>query len=77
LPHTLRLLAERSPSVFERVQSRLATDLPRRLAELLARAGAPASLAALGLSRDALSSFLDERPDLPRAPLEAAFGGEI
>jgi maleylacetate reductase len=77
LPHTLRLFAERSPALYERVESRLANDLPRRLTELLARAGAPGSLAALGLPRDALSAFLDERPDLPRAPLEAALDGEV
>ncbi len=77
LPHTLRLFAERDPALYGRVQSRLAPDLPRQVTELLARAGAPGSLAALGLSREALSSFLDERPDLPRAPLEAAFDGKL
>lgn len=77
LPHTLRLFAGQSPALYARVQAAVAAELPRRLAELLERAGAPGSLAALGLTRRALSSFLDERPDLPRAPLEAAFEGKL
>lgn len=75
LPHTLRLFSERAPELYARVQARVGAGLPERLRELLERSGAPASLAALGVSREQLASFMEERPELPRAVLEAAHVG--
>ena len=75
LPHTLALLGAEAPDLFALVQRRVGSELPRGIGELLVRAGAPTSLAALGVSEQALRDFSAERPDLPAALLDAAFVG--
>lgn len=77
LPHTLALLGVQSPELLAVVERRVSPELPRRVGELLARAGAPMSLADLGVSQQALRDFSAERPDLPAKLLDAAFVGAM
>jgi len=46
------------------------------LLRFLERAGAPTSLAALGVTRAGLNALLAERPHLPRELLEPAWSGD-
>lgn len=76
LPASVVALGESAPTTLERLQQRLGEpSLAQSLLRLASAAGAPTSLAALGVSRAALERLLAERPHLPRAVLEQAFAG--
>jgi maleylacetate reductase len=76
LPYSVAGLARSAPSAFDALQRRLgATQLPLQLQQFLRAAGAPVSLAELGVSRAGLEQLLAERPHLPRDWLERAFAG--
>jgi maleylacetate reductase len=76
LPQFLAHLRATSPdalTALERAVER--PDLEAQLHDLLVRAGAPVSLAALGVTREALHDALAKRPDLPAAiALDALHG---
>jgi maleylacetate reductase len=76
LPHSVARLAHTAPEALRALALRLADpSLPRTLQRFLAASGGATSLAALGVSRAGLDALLAERPELPRALLEAAFAG--
>lgn len=76
LPYSVAALAHSAPGTFDALQRRLGdTQLPLHLQQFLKEAGAPASLAALGVTRAGLDQLLAERPHLPREWLERAFAG--
>ncbi|HWO13416.1 MAG TPA: iron-containing alcohol dehydrogenase [Polyangiaceae bacterium] len=78
LPFTVAELGRLSPEVLDALERRLGGPaLAHRLLQLSQAAGAPISLAALGVPRDGLERLLAERPQLPRRLLERAFAGRL
>ncbi|HTV17169.1 MAG TPA: iron-containing alcohol dehydrogenase [Polyangiaceae bacterium] len=77
LPHSVAGLAGLAPAALEALQSRVGdARLPHTLQAFLRSAGAPVSLAELGVTRAGLDQLLAERPHLPREWLERAFAGD-
>jgi maleylacetate reductase len=76
LPYSVAGLAHLAPAALAALEQRLGdAQLPLHLQQFLKAAGAPASLADLGVTRAALDQLLTERPHLPRDWLERAFAG--
>lgn len=82
LPYSVAALAQAAskvpgaPTVLDALQRRVGdARLPRALQRFLREAGAPVSLAELGVTRAGLDALLAERPHLPREWLERAYAG--
>jgi maleylacetate reductase len=76
LPYSVAALARIAPDAFAALEQRLGDgQLPQHLQQFSKAAGAPVSLAELGVSRAGLEQLLAERPHLPRDWLEQAFEG--
>ena len=76
LPHSLDWMSQQTPEIHAAIVGRLGrAELSSNLLDWLRRAGASLSLEALGVARQPFDDLLEERPDLPRSVLEAAYRG--
>lgn len=76
LPHTVHAARTSATAALDAVEARLGvTDVEATLFDFLARAGAPASLKALGVERARFDALLAGSPELPAALLGAAYHG--
>jgi homogentisate 1,2-dioxygenase len=76
LPHSVHRLRVEAPALIAEIEQRLRVpDLEGSLHDFLVRAGAPASLRALGLGFEDFVGFVASAPELPRDLVSAAFHG--
>jgi maleylacetate reductase len=77
LPHFVSWMSEMSPEAHAALRERLqAPELAGTLFDMLARSGAPTSMAQLGLSAEAFAGFLASHPDVPGELLARAYAGQ-
>jgi maleylacetate reductase len=75
LPQFVAYLRGTQPALVDELERALHPDLAGYLHDLLGRAGAPVSLAALGATRESITAALATRPELPVELALAAFDG--
>jgi maleylacetate reductase len=77
LPPFVAYLRTTQPALVDELEAALHPNLAAYLHDTLVRAGAPSSLAALGATREAVTTALATRPELPAAIALAALDGYL